>query len=254
MTLRAHVVVQRGQLAVDVDLTVGEGEVLAVLGPNGAGKSTVLRVLAGLLTPDAGRVALDGDTVWDDGDVHLPAHRRSLGMVFQDHLLFPHLTITDNVAFGLRTRGIHRAAARTTAEAWLARVGLDGLGGRRPAQLSGGQAQRAALARALVEAGFLQRHPDVAAGGVGVDGHVDPSHASRAGRDRHQCGQHAHGGRLPGAVRPEEAEDLARRHLQIHAPHGLDGPAPPAEPLDQLLRFDGKRHLADPNHTGPVTA
>jgi molybdate transport system ATP-binding protein len=150
MTLAAHVVVQRGSLAVDVDLTVGEGEVLAVLGPNGAGKSTVLRVLAGLLTPDAGRVALDGDTVWDDGAVHLPAHRRSLGMVFQDHLLFPHLSVTENVAFGLRTRGVRRAPARAAAEAWLDRVGLEGLGGRRPGELSGGQAQRAALARALV--------------------------------------------------------------------------------------------------------
>jgi molybdate transport system ATP-binding protein len=150
VTLSARVVVQRGSLAVDVDLTVGDGEVLAVLGPNGAGKSTVLRVLAGLLPPDGGRVAVDGEPVWDDGAVHLPAHRRSLGMVFQDHLLFPHLTVTDNVAFGLRTRGTRRAPARAAAEAWLTRVGLEGLGGRRPGELSGGQAQRAALARALV--------------------------------------------------------------------------------------------------------
>ncbi|GAB3355978.1 ABC transporter ATP-binding protein [Modestobacter lapidis] len=150
MTLSAHVVVQRGSLAVDVDLAVGDGEVLAVLGPNGAGKSTVLRVLAGLLTPDGGRVALDGDTVWDDDATHLPAHRRSLGMVFQDHLLFPHLTVCDNVAFGLRTRGARRAPARAAAAAWLDRVGLEGLGDRRPGELSGGQAQRAALARALV--------------------------------------------------------------------------------------------------------
>ena len=150
MTLGAHVVVQRGSLAVDVDLTVGAGEVLAVLGPNGAGKSTVLRVLAGLLVPDGGRVVLDGDTVWDDDRVHVPAHERSLGMVFQDHLLFPHLSVTENVAFGLRTRGVRRAPARAAAGAWLDRVGLEGLGGRRPGELSGGQAQRAALARALV--------------------------------------------------------------------------------------------------------
>jgi molybdate transport system ATP-binding protein len=131
---------------------VADGEVLAVLGPNGAGKSTLLRVLAGLLPPDAGRVVVDGVDVWDDvaAGVHVPAHRRRLGMVFQDHLLFPHLSVLDNVAFGLRTRRVARGAAREAAAGWLARVGLDGLGDRRPGQLSGGQAQRAALARALV--------------------------------------------------------------------------------------------------------
>nr|WP_243850526.1 ABC transporter ATP-binding protein [Modestobacter marinus] len=147
--MRAHVVVRRGPLLVDVELAVADGEVLAVLGPNGAGKSTVLRVLAGLLAPDGGRVSV-GDDVWDGDDVHLPAHRRPLGMVFQDHLLFPHLSVTENVAFGLRTRGVGKAAARAAAAAWLERVGLADLGARRPGQLSGGQAQRAALARALV--------------------------------------------------------------------------------------------------------
>jgi molybdate transport system ATP-binding protein len=108
-----------------------------------------LRVLAGLLQLDEGSVAVDG-TTWDDGQTHLPPHRRPLGVVFQDALLFPHLSVGDNVAFGLRTRGVGRAQARTTAAAWLERVGLDGLERQRPAQLSGGQAQRAALARALV--------------------------------------------------------------------------------------------------------
>ncbi|WP_138760550.1 ABC transporter ATP-binding protein [Modestobacter altitudinis] len=149
MTLDAHVVVQRGSLGVDVEFWVGDGEVLAVLGPNGAGKSTVLRVLAGLLPPDAGRVAV-GQDVWDSADRHVPPHQRSLGMVFQDHLLFPHLSITENVAFGLRSRGMRRAPARAAAAPWLDRVGLTGLGDRRPGELSGGQAQRAALARALV--------------------------------------------------------------------------------------------------------
>jgi molybdate transport system ATP-binding protein len=151
VSVEAAVVVGRGAFTVDVELSVAQGEVLAVLGPNGAGKSTLLRVLAGLLLPDGGRVVARG-TVWDDvaADVHVPAHRRALGMVFQDHLLFPHLTVVENVAFGLRTRGVPAPAARRAAESWLARVGLDGLGGRRPRQLSGGQAQRAALARALV--------------------------------------------------------------------------------------------------------
>jgi molybdate transport system ATP-binding protein len=144
----ARVVARRGELAVDVELAVADGEVLAVLGPNGAGKSTLLRVLAGLLPPDGGRVEVDGE-VWDDGARHLPAHGRSVGMVFQDQLLFPHLSVTENVAFGLRARGTPKAAARATAGAWLDRVGLAGLGHRRPGELSGGQGQRAALARAL---------------------------------------------------------------------------------------------------------
>jgi molybdate transport system ATP-binding protein len=154
VSLAARVAVQRGSLALDVEVQVADGEVLAVLGPNGAGKSTLLRVLAGLLPPDDGRVAVDG-TVWDDDGTHLPAHRRPLGVVFQDALLFPHLTVGENVEFGLRTRGIRRAERRAATDAWLDRVGLGGHGTRRPAELSGGQAQRAALARALVGAPAL---------------------------------------------------------------------------------------------------
>jgi molybdate transport system ATP-binding protein len=150
MTLTAAIGVRRGTFSVEVDVEVADGEVLAVLGPNGAGKSTVLRVLAGLLRPDTGRVGI-GDVVWDDvvADVHVPPHRRRLGMVFQDYLLFPHLSALDNVAFGLRTRGTRHADARARAAGWLDRVGLGDLRDRRPGQLSGGQAQRAALARAL---------------------------------------------------------------------------------------------------------
>ncbi|WNV75536.1 ABC transporter ATP-binding protein [Geodermatophilus sp. DSM 44513] len=151
MSLAASVTVARGPMTVGLDVAVADGEVLAVLGPNGAGKSTLLRVLAGLLRPDDGRVVV-GTDVWVDvaAGVHLPAHERRLGMVFQDHLLFPHLSVTDNVAFGLRTRGVRKHAARATAREWLARVGVADLADRRPGQLSGGQAQRAALARALV--------------------------------------------------------------------------------------------------------
>jgi molybdate transport system ATP-binding protein len=150
MSLTASIRVPRGDLVVAVDLAVDDGEVVAVLGPNGAGKSTLLRVLAGLLPPDEGSVVVDG-VPWDDvaADVHLPAHRRSVGMVFQDYLLFPHLSALENVAFGLRTRGVSRPEARTRAAGWVTRVGLDGFGDRRPGKLSGGQAQRAALARAL---------------------------------------------------------------------------------------------------------
>ena len=149
MSLSAAVRVRRGGVHLDVALDVVDGEVLAVLGPNGAGKSTLLRVLAGLLVADDARVSVDGE-VWDAEGAHLPAHRRRLGMVFQDHLLFPHLSVADNVAFGLRTRGMPRRDARAAALGWLDRVGIAELAGRRPGALSGGQAQRAALARALV--------------------------------------------------------------------------------------------------------
>jgi molybdate transport system ATP-binding protein len=123
---------------------------LALLGPNGAGKSTALRVIAGLLPASAGHVRVGGRT-WDDcgSGVRLATEQRSIGVVFQDYLLFPTMTARDNVAFGLRAKGMDKAAARDIADEWLTRVGLLEQAGQRPAQLSGGQAQRVALARAL---------------------------------------------------------------------------------------------------------
>ncbi|CAN5155141.1 ABC transporter ATP-binding protein [soil metagenome] len=150
MTLRAHVVLTRGTLPVDVAFEVAEGEVLAVLGPNGAGKSTVLRVLAGLVPPQGGRIQLDGDVLDDPAArVRMPPHRRPIGVVFQDHLLFPHLSTVDNVAFGLRSRGSARQPAREIAMQWLERLDLVAYAEAKPRALSGGQAQRVALARAL---------------------------------------------------------------------------------------------------------
>ena len=140
--------VRVGTFDLDVSIVAAPGEIVAVLGPNGAGKSTLLRVCAGLMSLDAGEVRL-GDEVLDAAGIYLPPQRRRIGMVFQDHRLFPHLRVVDNVAFGLRSRGVGRAAARAEARAWLRRLGVDELGQRRPRQLSGGQAQRVALARAL---------------------------------------------------------------------------------------------------------
>jgi molybdate transport system ATP-binding protein len=139
-----------GSFELDVDLKVEPGEVVAVLGPNGAGKTSILRGLAGLLPLDVGRVALDGVVLEEPAaSVFVPSERRPIGMVFQDYLLFPHLTVVDNIAFGLRSRGTPRPAASTTARQWLERVGLAAEAERKPGSLSGGQAQRVALARAL---------------------------------------------------------------------------------------------------------
>lgn len=154
MTLLARVSLHLGALDLDVELEAAPGEVVAVLGPNGAGKSTVLRVLAGLLAVDRGRISLEGPpatVVLDDPEAgaFLPPERRPVGVVFQDYLLFAHLSALENVAFGLRARGVGRADARRRAATWLERVGLADHALHRPGALSGGQAQRVALARAL---------------------------------------------------------------------------------------------------------
>ncbi len=128
-----------------VDLTVGAGEVVALLGASGSGKSTLLRVVAGIVAPDRGRVRFDDADVTD-----VATHRRGVGMVFQDNQLFPHRSVGDNVAFGLKMAGVGRAERHERAAAWLERVGLTGFDRRTVSQLSGGEAKRVALARTLV--------------------------------------------------------------------------------------------------------
>ncbi|WP_436836991.1 ABC transporter ATP-binding protein [Micromonospora tulbaghiae] len=148
--LDAHLVAERDGFTLDVRLRIAAGEVVALLGPNGAGKTTALRVLAGLHPLAAGHLTLDGADLDRPGRrVWTPPERRPVGVVFQDYLLFPHLSALDNVAFGPRRRGAGKRAARARAQEWLDRVGLGDHAGRRPRQLSGGQAQRVALARAL---------------------------------------------------------------------------------------------------------
>ena len=127
--VRAELSWQRDAFELHVDLAVGAGEVVAVLGPNGAGKTSLLRAIAGLERGVHGHIALDGTTLLGPG-VDLPPDRRGIGLMFQEHLLFPHLTARDNVAFGLRCRGRSRAASRSDADAWLERFDLGAVGQR----------------------------------------------------------------------------------------------------------------------------
>ena len=151
MSLHVDVEVERDRFRLDAAFGAEPGETVGLLGPNGAGKSTIVSVLAGLTEPSAGRVELDG-SVLDDraADVHVIAEERSVGIVFQDLLLFPHLSARDNVAFPLRARGATARDANERALAQLERLGLGARAHARPAELSGGEAQRVALARALV--------------------------------------------------------------------------------------------------------
>src|SRR4051812_17864325 len=129
----------------NLSLEVFDGEIMTLLGPSGCGKTTTLRMIAGLETPDAGRIVLEGTDV-----TNMPANKRPLNMVFQHYALFPHMSIYDNVAFGLKVKGVPRAEHRARIDELLRIVSLQGYEKRRPKQLSGGQQQRVALARALV--------------------------------------------------------------------------------------------------------
>ncbi|MBS1302954.1 ABC transporter ATP-binding protein [Loktanella sp. SALINAS62] len=129
----------------DLTLQIEPGELVTLLGPSGCGKTTTLRMLAGLESPTAGRILIGGEDV-----TNLPANRRDVSMVFQSYALFPHMTVAQNVAYGLESGGMKSGPARDAAEKGLDLVGLDGMGERLPSELSGGQQQRVAVARALV--------------------------------------------------------------------------------------------------------
>ncbi len=148
MSLDAAIVTSVGDFNLDVEFSTGPG-VTAVVGPNGAGKSTLLRSVAGLLTIE-GRVVLEGVVLEDTREgVRVPTEERRAGIVWQDLLLFPHLDVLDNVAFGLRATGMDRRSARDLARSKLGTRALEHLGDRRPSELSRGEAQRVALLRAL---------------------------------------------------------------------------------------------------------
>jgi molybdate transport system ATP-binding protein len=149
--LVARFTLSRGEFVLDLALSIPGRKTVALLGPNGAGKSTAVSAIAGLLPIEEGKIVLAGNTLDEPAvGVFMPPELRQVGVVFQDYLLFPHLNVVENVAFGLRSRGVSRAEAMARAGDWLGRLDLAGFEGRRPGQLSGGQAQRVALARALV--------------------------------------------------------------------------------------------------------
>ena len=151
MTLDAQIELRLGSLDLRVELQAHSHEIVALLGPNGAGKSTILRCLAGLEPAGDGRISIDGVVVDEPAaGVFTEPEARPIGFVFQDYVLFEHLTVLENIAYGLRARGVVKMDARRRAHDWLDRLDLADFADQRPQVLSGGQAQRVALARALV--------------------------------------------------------------------------------------------------------
>ncbi len=141
-------VTRREDFTLGLDVAISE-ERTAVIGPNGVGKTTLLRLIAGLERLESGQLRIDGRTVDDAGSTFIAAHQRSVAVAFQDHRLFGHLRVVDNVAYPLRRAGLNRNTARARAAGYLDDVGLSETANLRPAQLSGGQRQRASIARAL---------------------------------------------------------------------------------------------------------
>jgi len=209
MSLAASVDLTMGSLHLGVDLEVDETAVVAVVGPNGAGKTTLVRALAGLVALDQGRVTIDG-TIVEDAAAHVraPTERRNVGVVFQEHRLFPNLTALENVAFGLRAKGASRVAARAKAASWLERVGLSEVARHRARELSGGQAQRVALARALAtEPAVLLLDEPLAA--VDTGARAELRHVLRTELARYP------GSRLVVTHDPIEAAALAERLIVL---------------------------------------
>ena len=150
--LIAQIAVRRPDgFEVEVDLEIAHGSTVAVLGPNGAGKSTLVGVLAGVLPIDSGRIVLGTDVLDDPSEkVFVDPENRDIGIVFQDYLLFPHLTVADNVGFGLLASGLPKSEVTAMVDVWLERSGLTGISGKKARELSGGQAQQVAVARAIM--------------------------------------------------------------------------------------------------------
>ena len=231
--LDAHIDVRVGTFHLDVSLAVRAGETVAVLGPNGAGKTTLLRALAGLVPLDRGRIVLAGATLDDGGATFVPPEHRSIGVVFQDYLLFPHLDAVDNVGFGLRSRGMKKGPAAEHARSWLTRVGLAEHAESKPDQLSGGQAQRVALARALaIEPTMLLLDEPLSA--------LDATTRSDTRRDLRRHLQDHAGVRLVITHDPMDAAALADRLVVLEA-----GRVAQTGTLAELTARPRSRYVAD---------
>ena len=232
--LDASITTRVGDFGLDAELRVANRETVAVVGPNGAGKTTLLRALCGLQPIDRGRIVLDGTPLDDvERGVHIHPEHRSLGVVFQDYLLFPHMTVLDNVAFGLRSRGLNRSVANERARAWLTRVELPTLADRRPPQLSGGQAQRVALARALATSPRLLLLDEPLAA-------LDATTRASTRRDlRRHLDQHD-GARVVITHDPVDAAALADRLVVLEA-----GRIVQEGTLSQLTEQPRSRYVAD---------
>jgi molybdate transport system ATP-binding protein len=234
VSLEARVGVHLGTLSLDITLDAGPGETVVLLGPNGAGKTTALRVIAGLLALDAGRVVVDGQVLDDPASgTWIPAERRPIGYVFQDHALFPHLSALDNVAFGMRARGVRRREADRRAREWLERAGVADHAGSHPRALSGGQAQRVALARALV-LGPRVLLLDEPLAALDATARVDTRRELRRHLDAHP------GVRIVVTHDPVDAMTLGDRVMVIE-----NGRMVQAGPLAELRERPRSRYVAD---------
>ncbi len=217
----------------DVSMTVAGGEVLALLGPSGSGKSTLLRVIAGLLTADAGQVLLDGRDITTQ-----PTHRRGIGMVFQDEQLFPHRDVHANVAFGLRMQRAERSAIDRRVAEMLALVGLPGFDRRAVTELSGGEAKRVALARSLAPAPHLVLLDEPL---TGLDRDLHDHLAGEVGRILRVAGTTAilvtHDPQEAAAIadRVVRLDDLGGRQLRV-----VDLDAASTHPLRRAVLRDGR--------------
>ena len=221
----------------DVSFEVGSGELVALLGPSGGGKSTILRMIAGLETADGGAVWLDGKRV--DG---LAARQRGVGFVFQHYALFRHMSVAENIAFGLEVQGVSRAAQAERVGALLEIMGLHGLGERSPSQLSGGQRQRVALARALAPRPSLLLLDE-------PFGAVDAKVREELRRWLRRLHDEVHTTSIFVTHDQEEAFAIADRVMIIQSGR-LEQAGPPAEILDHpatefVARFVGEVNVLD---------